>query len=190
MTPNFLKHIDKTWSLFLDRDGVINKQIIGGYVRSPDEFDFLPGVLESLAFFSTIFNKIIIITNQQGVGKAIMSEAQLIEVHNFMNETINKAGGKLDAIYYCIDLADKIDNCRKPSPSMAQKALIDFPEIDITKSIMVGDSLCDIEFGQNAGMKTIFSGKTHDGNKAANMADYKVKSLFELKNVIEKLKKR
>ncbi len=190
MTPNFLKHIDKTWTLFLDRDGVINKQIIGGYVSAPDEFDFLPGVLESLAYFSTLFNKIIIITNQQGVGKGIMSEAELIVVHNYMNETINETGGKLDAIYYCTDKADKIGNCRKPSPSMAQKAIVDFPEIDIAKSIMVGDSLCDIEFGHNLGMKTIFSGKNHDSNQAASMADYKVRNLFELKNVIEKLQKR
>ncbi len=84
MTPSFLKLINKTWSLFLDRDGVINKQIIGGYVSSPDEFDFLPGVLESFAFFSTLFNKVIIITNQQGVGKGIMSEAELIAVNNYM----------------------------------------------------------------------------------------------------------
>jgi|FLOH01.1.fsa_nt_gi histidinol-phosphate phosphatase family protein len=187
MTPSFLKLINKTWSLFLDRDGVINKQIIGGYVSSPDEFDFLPGVLESFAFFSTLFNKVIIITNQQGVGKGIMSEAELIAVNNYMIKKISEAGGKLDAIYYCTDMAEKIGNCRKPSPSMAQKALLDFPEIDFSKSIMVGDSLCDIEFGQNMGMKTIFSGNNHDSNQAASMADYKVQSLFELMSVLEKL---
>ncbi len=84
-------------------------------------------------------------------------------------------------------MAEKIGNCRKPSPSMAQKALLDFPEIDFSKSIMVGDSLCDIEFGQNMGMKTIFSGNNHDSNQAASMADYKVQSLFELMSVLEKL---
>ncbi len=189
MTPDFLKQINNTWTLFLDRDGVINKQIIGGYVSTPDEFEFLPGVMESLAFFSTLFNKIIIVTNQQGVGKGIMTEAELIIVHNYMHEVISKGGGKIDAIYYCADKAEKIDNCRKPSPHMAQKAIVDFPDIDLAKSIMVGDSLCDIEFGINAGMKTIFVGTDDIDNNAARIADYKVKSLFELNNVIEKLHK-
>lgn len=187
MTPNFLKHINKSWTLFLDRDGVINKQIIGGYVSTPEEFEFLPGVLDSLAFFSSIFKRIIVITNQQGVGKGTMTEAELDTVHKYMNNEISKIGSKLDAIYYCTDKAETVDNCRKPSPTMAQKAIVDFPDIDLSKSIMVGDSLCDIEFGINTGMKTIFSGSDYIDNPAANIADYKVKNLFELKTIIEKL---
>lgn len=187
MTPDFLKYINNSWTLFLDRDGVINKQIIGGYVSTPEEFEFLPGVLDSLVFFSSIFNRIIVITNQQGVGKGTMTEAELDTVHKYMNDEINKAGSKLDAIYYCTDKAEATNNCRKPSPNMAQKAIVDFPEIDLCKSIMVGDSLCDIEFGHNTGMKTIFAGYDYVDNPAAGLADHKVKSLFDLKTIIEKL---
>lgn len=187
MIPDFLKHINKSWTLFLDRDGVINKQIIGGYVSSPSEFEFLPGVLVSLAYFSSIFKRIIVITNQQGVGKGIMTEVELSGVHEYMTEEINKTGGHIDAIYYCTDKADAKNNCRKPSPTMAKKAIIDFPEIDLNKSIMVGDSLCDMEFGINTGMNTIFTRSDHTDTEAASIADYKVKSLFELKTIIEKL---
>ena len=187
MIPAFLKQINNTWTLFLDRDGVINKQIIGGYVSTPEECEFLPGVLDSLVFFSSIFKRIIVITNQQGVGIGIMTEADLTIVHNHMIEVINKVGSNLDAIYYCTDRAETLDNCRKPSPFMAQKAIFDFPDIDLAKSIMVGDSLCDIEFGNNTGMKTLFTGSDYVDNQAASMADFKVKSLFELKTIIEKL---
>lgn len=187
MIPDFIKNINKSWTLFLDRDGVINRQIIGGYVSTPTEFEFLPGVLESLTYFSSIFKRIIIITNQQGVGKGIMTEVELAKVHEYMTDEINKTGGQIDAIYYCTEKAEVKNNCRKPSPVMAQKAIVDFPEIDLTKSIMVGDSLCDMEFGKNTGMNTIFAGNDHTSTEAARIADYKVKGLFELKTIIEKL---
>jgi len=186
MKNNFLKHIDNTWTLFLDRDGVINERIWGGYVTKPSEYIFLPGVLNSIAFFTSVFNKIIIVTNQQGIGKGIMSEKELKAVHDYMTKKIEQAGGKIDGIYYCTDLANKIDNCRKPSTNMAQKAVVDFPEINLTKSIMVGDSPSDIEFGKNAGMRTVFVKHEKDENSSGNLADLKVKSLSEFKSIIKK----
>jgi len=152
-------------SLFIDRDGVINKRIFNGYVRSPDEFEFLPGVLESFVRFRQLFNKIIIVTNQQGVGKGMMTERQLQEIHRLMVAQIEKAGGKVDAIYYCTDLAEKQDNCRKPNTIMADKAKADFPDIDFRKSIMVGDSESDMLFGNHAGMKTVFIGEKNSLKK-------------------------
>lgn len=186
MTPEFLKKIDKTWTLFLDRDGVINKRILGGYIKSSEDFEFLPGVLNSLAFFTLIFNRIIIITNQQGVGKGIMTEAELIDLHTFMVTEVSKNNGGIDKIYYCTDLVNSFNSCRKPSIKMANKASKDFPEIDFSKSIMVGDSASDIEFGQNAGMKTVFVKSDYEIN-AAISSDYEVNSLHELRTAIEKL---
>ncbi len=185
MTNSFLKNIENTWTLFLDRDGVINKRIFGGYIKTPDEFEFLPGVLDSLAFFSSIFNKIIIVTNQQGVGKGIMTEADLIVVNNHMIREIANTDGRIDAVYYCTDLANTPDNCRKPSINMAQKAVFDFPEIDLTKSIMVGDSQSDIEFGNNAGMKTVFITNEGGDNIPKDMSDYSINNLLELKTLIQ-----
>ncbi len=185
MTHKFLKHIDNSWTLFLDRDGVINERIWGGYVTNPSEYKFLPGVIDSIKVFSSIFGKIIIVTNQQGIGKGIMTEEDLKVVHNHLINEINLGGGQIDGIYYCPDLAETIDNCRKPSTGMALKAVRDFPEIDLKRSIMVGDSDSDIEFGINAGMKTVFV--NHDNSTSNNLADIDVRSLWELKTLIEKL---
>ena len=184
MTHNFLTHIDNSWTLFLDRDGVINKRIFGGYITSPQEFEFLPGVLDSLISFSSVFGRIIIVTNQQGVGKGIMTEADLIVVNNHMIGEIANAGGKIDAVYYCTELADTPDSCRKPSISMAQKAVFDFPDIDFVKSIMVGDSQSDIEFGNNAGMKTVFITNEGSDEIPKDMADCSINNLLELKTLI------
>lgn len=179
--PEFIERIDKRWTLFLDRDGVINKRIVGGYVTEPSAFHFLPGVLQSLNTFSKIFGKIIVVTNQQGIGKGLMTVEHLNRVHHFMLKQIREKGGRVDAIYFCPDLSDKPDNCRKPGVKMAMQAKKDFSDIEFSKSIMVGDSLTDIEFGKNAGMFTVYIGDSK--NSRANLT---VVSLNELAERIDK----
>jgi histidinol-phosphate phosphatase family protein len=153
---DFLKLVDSTWTLFLDRDGVINRRIVGGYVAHPDEFEFLPGVLSAIKFFNKKFGRVCVVTNQQGVGKGLMDVVQLELVHQYLVEKVSEVGGWIDGIYFCTDLASKPDNCRKPNINMAIQAKNDFPEIDFSRCIMVGDSTSDMAFGRNAGMKTIF----------------------------------
>lgn len=189
MNIKLLNEIDHSWTLFLDRDGVINKRIFGGYVTCESEFEFLPGVLESISYFSKIFSRIIIITNQQGVGKGIMTETELISLHNFMKNEIINSAGKIDDIYYCTDLANKPDSCRKPSEKMALHARDSYPDINLTKSIMVGDSLSDIEFGINAGMKTVFVTSSEKNETAIKKADIVVESLNNFKELLEKYTK-
>jgi len=166
---NFVENIDNSWSLFLDRDGVINRRIFGGYVSTWQEFEFLPEVKDALRVFSKVFKLIFIITNQQGLGKGIMSESSLVEIHSKMISEIEKAGGRITKIYHCPDLAQKQDNCRKPSPFMAQKAKADFPEIDFNKSIMIGDSKSDILFGKNSNMYTVLQKTSENVSVSANM---------------------
>lgn len=147
--------IDNTWSLFLDRDGVINRRIVDGYVTRWNEFEFLPGVLEGLAILASHFRHLFIVTNQQGIGKGLMTEGMLAEVHHKMLEQIITNGGRIDKIYHCPALeADQSPN-RKPAPGMAYQAKQDFPEIRFEKSLMVGDSPGDIEFGRRAGMYSV-----------------------------------
>lgn len=148
-------NITNEWSLFLDRDGVINKRIVDDYVKTPEEFEFLPGALEAIARFTKLFSHIFVVTNQQGIGKKIMTERNLSEIHTYMRKEIEKAGGKLSAIYFAPDIASKHNTLRKPQTGMGLQAKKDFPEIDFSKSIMVGDSESDILFGTNLGMKTI-----------------------------------
>lgn len=150
--------IDKSWTLFLDRDGVINVRLIDDYVKNLGEFEFLPGVLDAFTIFAEKFGRIIIVTNQQGVGKGLMTLQNVDKVHDFMVKEIEKQKGRVDKIYVCPQLKSDPDNFRKPSPRMAYMAQHDFPEIDFYKSVMIGDSNSDIEFGKNAGMYTILIG--------------------------------
>ncbi|MCX8080542.1 MAG: HAD family hydrolase [Bacteroidia bacterium] len=148
--------IDKTWTLFLDRDGVINKRLPGNYVKHVREFVFLDGVLEAIPKLNQIFGRLILVTNQQGIGKGLMTEHDLKMVHDYMLEKIREHGGKLDAVYFSPYRAEENHMMRKPNTGMAMKAKEDFPEIDFAKSVMVGDSLSDVEFGKRCGMKTVF----------------------------------
>ena len=151
-----LQNLKNEWSLFLDRDGVINERIMDGYIQTPSEFVFLPGSLEAFQRFSSIFKYIFIVTNQQGIGKGKMSVEELEKIHHYMLNQIQLAGGRIDGIYFCPDLASKKPNCRKPGISMALRAKNEFPDVDFSKSFMVGDTKTDMEFGKNAGMQCIF----------------------------------
>ena len=168
--------IDKTWTLFLDRDGVINVRLIDDYVKNINEFKFLPGVLEAFKIFAEKFGRIIIITNQQGVGKGLMTLQDVDAVHDFMLKAIESQKGRVDKIYICPQLKSDPNNFRKPSPKMAYMAQHDFPDINLEKSIMIGDSNSDIEFGRNAGMYTILIGdepvKTGPHDKLKSLSEF------------------
>lgn len=142
-------------TLFLDRDGVINERPPGDYVRRWEDFHFLPGVLEAMPLLAARFARIIIVTNQQGIGKGLMTEADLADIHQRMIAAIEEAGGRIDAIFHCPDLRSKPDHCRKPRPTMALRARQQFPDIDFSQSLMVGDTLSDMQFGYRLGMQTV-----------------------------------
>jgi D-glycero-D-manno-heptose 1,7-bisphosphate phosphatase len=146
---------DSTWTLFLDRDGVINERIMGAYVRSLEEFRFLPEVPESIAQLSFIFGRVLVVTNQQGIGKGIMTERNLHEVHAYMCAEVALCGGKIDQCFFAPELHGTEGSLRKPKPGMALEAKKQFPEIDFERSVMIGDSDSDMVFGQQLGMKTV-----------------------------------
>lgn len=155
-----LKNIDKSWSLFLDRDGVINDEVVGKYILNWNEFKFSKGVLYALKILNQKFNRIVIVSNQRGIGKSLMSEQDLQDIHNEMLKEIEVAGGKIDKIYYCTAINDQHPD-RKPNPGMALKAIVDFPEIDLKRSFMVGNKESDMRFGRAAGMVTVFITSTN-----------------------------
>ncbi|GAP72579.1 D-glycero-alpha-D-manno-heptose-1,7-bisphosphate 7-phosphatase [Candidatus Symbiothrix dinenymphae] len=148
-------------ALFLDRDGVINQERPGDYVKTRDDFVFLPHVLEALAMLNQHFNRIFIVTNQRGVGKGVMTREALDEIHLWMLQRITAAGGRIDKIYTCTDINDDSPN-RKPNIGMAVQAVKDFPEVLFSESIMVGNSLSDMQFGENTGMQTVLVGENAD----------------------------
>lgn len=141
-------HDSARWCLFIDRDGVINRRILGGYVRTWEQFEFEPGALGALAALADWAPRIVVVTNQQGVGKGLMTGADLEEIHRRMCREIEEAGGRIDDVRVCPHLADDECECRKPAPGMAQDYLLAHPEIDGALSIMVGDTDSDIEMGR------------------------------------------
>lgn len=172
-------NITKDWTLFLDRDGVINKKLDNDYVKHWIEFEFLEGVLDALKKMDTIFGKIVVVTNQQGIGKHLYRIEDLELIHKNMLYEITYLGGRIDKVYFSPYLNSENHPTRKPGIGMALQAQKDFPEIDFTKSIIVGDSLSDMEFGRNAGMKTAF---ISEEKKKDDRIDMQFSSLSEFVN--------
>ena len=172
--------------LFLDRDGVINTRLPGKYVSAIEEFTFMPGVLDSFARIAKKVERIIVVTNQQGVGKGLMTYEDLDAVHEFMTAKVVKAGGRIDAIFSCTELAEEKTNCRKPSPAMGMWAKMKFPEINFSRSLMVGDSASDIQFGQNLGMHTVLmEGKEEDKEALSALhPDYSIKKFSKIVDIL------
>ena len=141
-------------TLFLDRDGVVNRLIPGDYVRTPEQFVFLPGVLQALAQWALKFRRIVLVTNQRGVGRGLMTDADLARVHAHMMARILEAGGRIDLILTCT-AADEKNPRRKPQPGMFYEAQELFPEIRPQGSVMLGDSPSDAAFARAAGMPFI-----------------------------------
>ncbi len=171
--------------LFLDRDGVINKRLLGGYITKWEDFEFLPDVLEALKIFKTHFDRIIIITNQQGIGKGLMTEDDVKLIHQNLSQTVFSQGGNIDAIYHCPMLKNDDNNCRKPDIKMALKAQADFPEIDFSQSIMIGDTASDMEFGKNAGMVRILLENEYTSDIDKTLAEVSIKKLTDLSNLLK-----
>ena len=147
--------IDKTWTLFLDRDGVINHEEVGSYITRWEDFRLYEGVLDALRVFAGKFGRIFIVTNQRGVSRGLMTEQDLKDIHSNMLGMIEANGGRIDKIYYCIDMESESPN-RKPNPGMGLQAKKDFPEIDFKRSLMIGNTINDMIFGKKLGAYTFF----------------------------------
>jgi histidinol-phosphate phosphatase family protein len=152
--------IDNSWTLFLDRDGVINVEKKDAYVLNPSEFIFLDGVFTALKMLSEIFGLILIVSNQRGVAKQLMTLDDLNNVHDYMMEEIIKQNGRIDKIFFCTDLDNTSPN-RKPNPGMALQAKKEFPQINFDKSVMAGNKLTDMQFARNAGIHAVFIASTN-----------------------------
>lgn len=155
-----INSIDKNWTLFLDRDGVINYEKKDDYILNWQEFKFYDGVKEALKILSGRFGKIIIISNQRGVGKGLMTEEDLSAINQEMKREIESGGGKIDAIYYCTSIEPKHPE-RKPNPGMVFQAKADFPGIDLSKAIIAGNKPSDMLLGKNAGIYSVYIATTH-----------------------------
>ena len=144
-------NIEPYETLLLDRDGTINVHLIGDYVKCKKEFEFIPGVLEAMPRLAEHFKHIFIVTNQRGIGAGKYTEKDLADIHSQMTKEIENVGGRIDGIYFCTSLTED-DIRRKPGRGMFNDILLDYPDVDPKKTLMVGDGDVDKEFAENCGI--------------------------------------
>ncbi|MDR2039134.1 MAG: HAD family hydrolase [Bacteroidales bacterium] len=173
---------NKESAVFLDRDGVINRKIEGDYVRDLSQFELLPGAVDAIVQLGKMFQYVFIVTNQQGIGKGMMTDADLERIHNYIIRRVEEAGGTITRIYYCPSLESAGDPNRKPGIGMGMQAKKDFPGIDFSRSLMIGDAPSDLLFAKGLGMKFIFISET-----SIPGATYTCRSLSETVGMIEHL---
>jgi D,D-heptose 1,7-bisphosphate phosphatase len=158
------------YAVFLDRDGTINED--PGYLGDPLKVKLFPGAAKSLAELKSKLKFIlIVISNQSGVARGLITKQMVDNVNEKINELLNEENTSIDAFYYCTSHPDYNSSeeceCRKPSPKLVFDAAEDF-QIDLSKSYFVGDSVADIQCGINAGLKTLLV-KTGYGNESISI---------------------
>ena len=141
-------------TLLLDRDGVINVHRPGDYVKNWSEFQFVEGFLSFISEYSKSFKHIFVVTNQRCVGKGIITDEILREIHEKMVDEIKKVGGRIDDIYCCTAILDS-DERRKPNIGMFKEIMRDFPDVVPQNCIMLGDMESDMLFAERCGIKGI-----------------------------------
>jgi D-glycero-D-manno-heptose 1,7-bisphosphate phosphatase len=144
---------DKKKVILLDRDGVINKKMPPHeYVLSWGEFEFLPGAIEGIKLLKDAGFTLVLITNQQGIGKELMTNNNLVHIHNKMLSILSKNGTKIDYIYHCPHLQDENCNCRKPKSGMVEKAAKEIG-FNPRETILIGDGENDKILAKNVDAK-------------------------------------
>lgn len=151
-------------TVFLDRDGTINvKAPEGDYVKSWEEFEFLPGAVDAVRALHEAGRRVVIVTNQRGIALGRMTEADLDEIHERMLDAIGP--GAVAAVYHCPHDDGECD-CRKPRPGMLLRAAAEIPGVDLANATVIGDSDSDVEAGRAVGANTI-----RIGADAASLAE-------------------
>lgn len=178
---------NETRAIFLDRDGVVNKEV--GYLSTPDNLELIEGSIDALKILKEKGYLLIIITNQAGIARGYFTEKDVEKIHAKLTKILNDNNVILDDIFYCPHHPDFTGDCecRKPKPGMIFKAKKKF-NINLKKSFMIGDTLKDVETGKNAQCITVLvlTGYGIEERKKIGFIqpDYIFKNLFEFaKNI-------
>ncbi len=159
-------------AIFLDRDGVINRNMDNDYVKNWEEFEFLPNSLEAIKRLTEANYPLIVITNQACVSKKIVSPQTLNDIHQKMVSEVENAGGRIHAIYHCPHRDEDKCDCRKPKPGMLIQAAYEH-NINLLDSYLIGDSMTDIEAGQQVGCHTVLLLTGHGAKTDQQIRDHK-----------------
>jgi D-glycero-D-manno-heptose 1,7-bisphosphate phosphatase len=164
----------------LDRDGVINHKLPeDSYVSKVSQFRFLSGAIKALSLLREMGFLLVVVTNQRGIARGLMTEEDLAQVHSHMERELRKSGIILDSIRHCPHENYERCGCRKPEPGMILASAKDLG-IDLSKSYMVGDSASDIEAGRRANVRTVRIGFKGDMN-----ADLEFPSLLDFARFLD-----
>ncbi len=143
-------------AIILDRDGVINVET-GFYVKSIDEWQFLPDSAQAIARLSKTGYRVFVATNQAGIARGLYDDQILSDIHNLMVSGIEQAGGKIEAIHYCPHRDEDNCDCRKPKPGLLLQ-IAEQHGVDLSRTVMVGDSLRDLQAAIYAGSHAVLVG--------------------------------
>jgi D,D-heptose 1,7-bisphosphate phosphatase len=172
-------HRKKSAAVFLDRDGTLMRDV--DYCSDPKDVQVFEGVSEAVRRLKDRSYKLIVITNQSGIGRGYFTKEQYQAVENELARQIGDA--LIDATYYCPHLPRDGCRCRKPSPEMVVRAATDH-NLDLAQSFFVGDKRSDIECGWNAGVKTILVQTGYGKDTDADLADFVATDLNEAADLI------
>ena len=174
--------VNENTTLFLDRDGVLNIEKKDDYIKNVDEFIFYEGVKENFHWLNKKFKTIVIVTNQKGIGKGLMTENDLNSIHEHLNIELQKNNAIIHKFYFASSIENDSE-FRKPNIGMAMQAKKDFPEIDFKNSVMVGNNLSDMEFGKRIGAKTVLVETTQKVELPHELIDFKIDNFVDFCNL-------
>jgi D-glycero-D-manno-heptose 1,7-bisphosphate phosphatase len=177
-----LPRIRNLRTVFLDRDGVLNRKMPeGSWVTSPAELSILPDAPEAVARLNRAGLLVLVVTNQRAISTGKLSPEGLERIHATLQASLSGSAAHIDGFFHCPHDRAECD-CRKPLTGMFRQAMLRFPEVNAKTSVMIGDSLSDIQFGKSLDMKTILLETNpvmhkESALKAAELADYRFPTL-------------
>lgn len=171
-------------AVFLDRDGTVNTEV--DYLTKPEQLVLLPGAGAAIHRLNKLGLKVVVVTNQSGVGRGYLTKEELDHIHRLLQQMLAEHGAHLDAIYYCPEMPDSGSTRRKPEIGMMEQAAQDL-DIDLGRSYVVGDMSSDVEMGRRAGSKTILvlTGYGEDTRAQGVKADFVARDLLDAVRWIE-----
>lgn len=170
-------------AVFIDRDGVINVE--KDYVYKIEDFEFIEGVFESCRYLQELGYKLIVITNQSGIGRGYYTQSDFEKLTAWMIEEFAKNRISITHVYHCPHAPKEECSCRKPKTGMIDMAVKEF-DIDVSRSYLIGDKVSDIECAKNANIKTSLHVKSgHSFDESDSNADFIIDSIKEIKNIIK-----
>lgn len=161
--------------VFLDRDGTVIEE--KDFIKSPEEIEFIPGSIEGIRTLRKLGYKIIVISNQSGIGRGILTENMVKEVNDSFIQQLRERGAPIVALYFCPHHPDDDCDCRKPNTGMIHRAVVEH-KLDLEKAVIIGDKLSDIELGKRVGAKSILVLTGYGRKEREKLEDATVKPDF------------